>query len=56
MHKNVTHNKTYVTFTEFAEATLDFLRDEVPKRWVEFRDSITDNFRIISPKDFRLLG
>jgi transposase len=56
MHKNVTHNKTYGTCTEFAGATLTFLRDEVPRRWAEFSDSVTDNFRIISPKDFRLLG
>ena len=56
MHKNITHNKCYGTCGEFAEATLNFLRDEVPRRWAEFCDSVTDNFRIISPKDFRLLG
>src|SRR5471030_1457728 len=56
MHKNITHNKCYGTCGEFAETTLEFLRDEVPRRWAEFCDSVTDNFRIISPKDFRLLG
>jgi len=56
MHKNITHNKCYDTCGEFAGATLTFLRDEVPRKWTEFRDSVTDNFRIISPKDFRLLG
>jgi transposase len=56
MHQNVTHNKCYETCTEFAETTLAFLRDEVPSRWAEICDSITDNFRVISPKDFRLLG
>src|SRR5712675_671175 len=56
MHKNITHNKCYGTCGEFAETTLDFLRNEVPRRWAEFCDSVTDNFRIISPKDFRLLG
>ena len=56
MHQNVTHNKCYDTCTEFADATLGFLRDEVPRRWNEFCDSVTDNFRIISPKIFRLLG
>jgi hypothetical protein len=34
---------------------LGFLRDKVPKRWDEFRDSVTDNFRVIQPNDFRLL-
>ena len=56
MLKPVTHNKSYVTCAPFVDATLDFLRDQVPRRWAEFRDSVTDNFRIISPKDFRLLG
>ena len=56
MHKNITHNKCYQTRGEFAEATLVFLRDEVPRRWAELCDSVTDNFRIISPKDFRLMG
>ena len=32
MHKNITHNKCYQTRGEFAEATLVFLRDEVPRR------------------------
>ena len=53
MHKNITHNKCYGTCGEFAETTLEFLRDEVPRRWAEFCNSVTDNFRIISPKDFR---
>ena len=56
MHKNITHNKCYGTCGEFAETTLEFLRDEVPRRWAEFCEIVTDNFRIISPKDFRLLG
>jgi len=32
MHKNITHNKTYGTCKEFAEATLDLLRDKVPSK------------------------
>ena len=36
-------------------ATLDFLRDKVPKNWRSLRDSVTDNFRVINPKDFRVL-
>ncbi len=56
MHKNIAHNTCYDTCGEFAEATLNFLRNEIPTRWAEFRHSVTDNFRMISPKDFRLLG
>jgi transposase len=55
MHRNVTHNKCYATCGQFADATLDFLRDKVPKNWASFRDSVTDNFRVINPKDFRVL-
>jgi transposase len=46
MHKHVTHNKCYETCTQFAEATLEFLRQTVPRNWIDFRDSITDNFRV----------
>ena len=56
MHKHLTHNKTYATYREFAQAALDFLRKKVPKRWPEFSDSVTDNFRVINPKDFRVLA
>jgi hypothetical protein len=40
---------------EMADATLDLLRDKAPKNRGSFRDSITDNFRVIKPKDFRVL-
>jgi len=56
MHKHLTHNKTYSTYREFAKATLDFLRKKVPKCWPEYCDSVTDNFRVINPKDFRVLA
>ena len=56
MHKHLTHNKTYATYREFAEAALDFLRKKVPKCWPDFCDSVTDNFRVINPKDFRVLA
>jgi transposase len=55
MHRNVTHNKTYATCAQFADAALDFLREKVPRNWTEFCDSVTDNFRVINPKDFRVV-
>jgi transposase len=55
MHKHLTHNKTYATYREFADATLEFLREKVPKNWSQLCDSVTDNFRVINPKDFRVL-
>ncbi|MGO9740206.1 MAG: IS630 family transposase, partial [Roseiarcus sp.] len=56
MHKNITHNKTYDTCKEFAETTLEFLRDKVRRNWVKYRSAITDNFRVISPKGFRVIA
>jgi hypothetical protein len=55
MHRHVTHNKCHATCGQFADAALDFLCDKVPKNWRNFRDSVTGNFRIINPKDFRVL-
>jgi hypothetical protein len=55
MHRNVTHNKTYETCAQFADAALNFLREKVPRNWAEFCDSVTDNFRVINPKDFRVV-
>ena len=56
MHQRLTHNKTYRTCREFAGALLTFLRNEVPARWATFCDSVTDNFRVISPAKFRILA
>ncbi len=55
MHKNVTHNKCYAKFKDFRSAILAFLRDDVPKNWRFYCDAVSDNFRVISPKDFRVL-
>ena len=56
MHRNVTHNKCYATCAQFADATLSFLREKVPGNWADLCDSVTDNFRVINPKDFRVRG
>lgn len=55
MHENITHNRGYNKFAEFCQRTLSFLRDQIPKCWSHFRVSITDNFRVIPPKDFRVM-
>ena len=56
MHKHLTHNKCWRDYRTFAETVLWFLRDKVLRRWDDFRDSVTDNFRVINPKDFRVLA
>jgi transposase len=55
MHRNITHNTCYATCRQFADATLGFLREKVPWNWANFCDSVTDNFRVINPKDFRVM-
>jgi hypothetical protein len=32
MHENVTHNKTYAKFRDFADAVLGFLRKTAPRK------------------------
>ena len=55
MHRNVTHNKCYATVAQFADATLGFLRENVPRNWATMCDSVTDNFRVIRPSDFLVM-
>ena len=35
---------------------LKFLREDVPKNWRAYCDEVTDNFRVIDPKQFRIIG
>ena len=56
MHRHITHNKCYSTFREFSTAMLTFLRDEVPKNWHDYCDEVTDNFRVITPTEFRIIA
>jgi transposase len=56
MHRHVTHNRCHVTFADFSHAILTFLRQEVPRNWRLYCDEVSDNFRVISPKDFRILA
>src|SRR5437016_1978602 len=55
MHRQVTHNRGYATYNDFCRSVLHFLRAEVPKNWAVFCDSVTDNFRVINPANFRVL-
>ncbi len=55
MHANVTHNPCYATFNEFCNAVLGFLNENVPRNWSTLCDDVSDNFRVISPKEFRIL-
>ena len=56
MHKHTTHNRCHATFADFRAAILTFLREDVPGKWHVYCDEVSDNFRVISPKDFRILA
>jgi transposase len=56
MHRHTTHNKCYPTFKDFSIAMLNFLRDDVPRNWRTYCDEVTDNFRVIDPKEYRIIG
>jgi transposase len=55
LHKYVTHNKYYEKFVLFHSAVLYFLKITLPNIWNTIRDTVSDNFRIISHKDYRIL-
>jgi len=56
MHKHITHNRCCRNYREFAANVLSFLKEKVPRRWCDFRDSVTDNFRVIDPRNFRVMA
>lgn len=55
MHKWVTHNRHYATFNQFTEAILGFFRKTLPNKWREFTDTVSDNFRIISLDEYKVV-
>ena len=55
MHKWVTHNQHYATFNQVTEAILGFFRKTLPDKWEDFRSTVTDNFRVVSLKEYKIL-
>jgi transposase len=56
MHKHVTQNRCYAKFGDFIDAIMTFLRTDVPQNWSTFCDTVSDNFRVISRSNFRVLN
>jgi hypothetical protein len=56
IHKNITHNRCHATFAEFKAEILTFLRQVAFRKRGASCDQVTDSFRIISPKDVRVLA
>ncbi len=56
MHQYVTYNRHYPTQTQFANAILTFFRETIPNEWKTFRSQVSDNFRVVTHQEFRVLG
>lgn len=55
MHDWVNHNWHYVTFNQFTKAIFDFFRMTLPEKCPEFRDTATDNFHIVSFREYKVI-
>lgn len=55
MHRHITHNAHYPDFGGFLDAVLGFFRKTLPRNWREFRDTVTDNFRVISHQKHQIV-
>ena len=55
MHEWVTHYKYYDTFEAFTDAIFEFFETILPENCELFRDTITDNFRVISTKQYKII-
>jgi len=55
LHQYVTHNRYYPSQKQFADAILAFMRETIPQEWTKFRDKVSDNFRVITHDNFRVL-
>lgn len=56
MHREITHNRCYRHYRDFANAILGFLRRTVPENWRDLCDHVSDNFRVIDPAQIRILA
>jgi len=55
MHSYVTHNAHYPDFGRFLDTALRFFRETIPRKWRDFRDTVTDNFRVISHEKHQII-
>ena len=47
---------SYEDFRTFAEAIMRFFTTTLPQGWGIIRDTVNDNFHIIRPEKFRVVG
>lgn len=54
MHEHVT--RYHENFRAFAVAIMRFFKSTLPKNWKSSRDTVNDNFHIVRPDEFRVVG
>ena len=55
LHQSVTHNLYYPSQKQFADAIRAVMRETIPNEWQNFRDKMSDNFRVITQEKFQVL-
>ena len=46
----------YATYDDFTDAILEFFRETLPENWERTRDTVMDNFRVISTDEYKIIG
>ena len=46
----------YATYDDFTAAILEFFRETLAENWERLRDTVTDNFRVISTSEYKIIG
>ena len=46
----------YATYDDFTAAILESFRETLPENWERTRDTVTDNFRVISTSEYKIIG
>tara|TARA_B100000767_G_scaffold164338_1_gene154052 strand:- start:267 stop:473 length:207 start_codon:yes stop_codon:yes gene_type:complete len=54
--KTICATKPYAIFNQFSEAISGFFLKTLLEKWQEFTNTITDNFRIISFNEYKVIG
>ena len=55
MYEWITNNKFYETSESFTDEIFEFFERILPESWDTFRDSITNNYRVISTKQYKII-
>ena len=55
MHEWVNQNRHYATYNAFTTPIFGFFRETLPDKWPEFRNTVADNFRVISTSQYKVI-